>query len=90
MTAKKDAVPQEIATWMLEKLKVEREIYQDLIAMEIDSMFGEQFAHVDEAGNLAIHPEVLAAFKTLSGDQVVLDHPRRLWRMRQQRDEPTW
>jgi hypothetical protein len=87
MTKTSDTAPQ-VAAWMAEKLRLEGEIYQDDIAPEISSCFGGDYTYENELGNLAISKDVLAEFRKLTGDKVIWERGRRLWRFREQGDEP--
>lgn len=78
----------DVASWMLAKLNRETYLYQDEAADGIQHEFGGEFVYENENGNLAISPEVLKAFKKLSGDDVVWERRSKMWRKREEYDEP--
>jgi hypothetical protein len=79
--------PDQIAKWMLEELERVGSLYQDTAVVDIASAFGEEFAYVNDNGNLAIRRDVLDAFRELSGDSVVWVRGERMWRKRESNDE---
>jgi hypothetical protein len=78
----------EVAKWMIGQLKENTFLYQQEVAYHIAEKFGEDFTHYNRNGNLAINPDVLAAFRSLTGDEVVWERGQRCWRMREKHDEP--
>lgn len=83
MTTSKD-----VAQWMLEELKREKYLYQNSMVSDIESKFGEEFTYVNENGNPAIDRRVLREFRKLTEDIVVWERGERLWRFREDYDEP--
>jgi hypothetical protein len=82
--------PEDIARWMLEKLDaVPFGLYQNQIVYEIAQRFGSGFTYHNANGNLAISKPVLAAFRRLSGDDVVWSRGERCWRRRTAWDRRT-
>ena len=75
-----------VAEWMIQRLEEEKVLYQDEAVSEIVSRFGAQFTYINRNGNMAINREVLAEFRTLTGDQVVWQRDQRMWRCRQPSD----
>jgi hypothetical protein len=80
--------PAEIAAYMVAELERERYLSQDMVVYQISEKFGEEFTPLNDNGNLSIRRDVLAAFKKLTGDDVVWERGERLWRKREQHDEP--
>ncbi len=80
--------PVEIAAYMLAELESEQYLSQDVIASQICEKFGEEFTRLNDGGNVSIRRDVLAEFKKLSGDEVVWERGERIWRKREQHDEP--
>ncbi len=76
------------AAWMLGELRRSGILYQHVAASEIESRFGSEFVYANERGNLALHKRVLAAFRELTGDKVVWQGGERLWRLREEHDQP--
>ena len=79
---------EDVASWMLEEVRREGCLYQETAVHDIAERFGQQFAYVNDNGNMSIHRDVLAAFRALSGDSVVWDKSERLWRPREPFDDP--
>ncbi len=80
--------PEQIAEWMVEELERGQYLYQQVVASEIAERFGEEFTYVNQNGNLAIDPRVLAAFRRITEDTVVWERGERMWRKRNDADEP--
>lgn len=79
----------DVAAWMLKELKREGELYQQSAADDITEKFGAQFIYDNErSGHPAISKEVLKAFSVISGDDVVWERRQKLWRFREEGDEP--
>ena len=51
-------------------------------------MFGDDFVYINENGNLAIEKKVLNVFRKLTDDSVVWSRGERMWRLREENDEP--
>lgn len=77
----------EVAAWMIERLKADDALYQDVAVSEIGNKFGEEFVTINGSGNMAIAKSVLTAFNKLSGD-VVWCRSERYWRFRKDFDLP--
>ena len=73
---------------MLEELSKVQYLYQQDAVYAIESKFGPAFIYINDAGNPAIDRKVLAAFKKLTGESVIWERGERLWRKREQYDEP--
>ena len=80
--------PGEVARWMFEQLKQVRYLYQEVVVYQIIERFGEQFTYINENGNPAINREVLTAFRKLTERTVVWERGDRVWRFREDDDEP--
>lgn len=79
----------DVAIWMLDALKKEDGLlYQHHVAYDIEEKFGEDFVYYNNNGNIAISKAVLSAFNKLTGDSVVWERGQRLWRYREDYDEP--
>jgi hypothetical protein len=87
MKKSNDTAPQ-VAAWMASRLEAEGEKYQDEVAPEILSRFGDRYTYENGLGNLAIKKDVLAEFRKLTGDKVIWERGRRLWRFREPGDAP--
>ncbi len=79
--------PKEVADFMLQELKQQKYLYQDVIVTEIFSKYGEDFTHINDNGNLAINRDVLKEFRKLTEKDVVWERSERMWRMRESSDE---
>jgi hypothetical protein len=78
------------AKWMLDELKKQNGVlYQDDAASQIADQFGDSFIYENESGGVCIDKQVLAAFRKVTGDSVVWISGERLWRLREQGDDPT-
>jgi hypothetical protein len=77
----------DVAAWMLEELKRDEYLYQDVAVTEIESRFGASFIYINDSGNQAIAKDVLAEFKKITRDTVVWERGQRLWRKREDYDE---
>ena len=82
------ATAQDVALWMVEELKNEEILYQDVVVYQIVEKFGDEFTYYNNNGNLAIAKPVLDGFRKLTGDSVVWERGARLWRQREGYDEP--
>ena len=80
--------PATVARWMLDELKREKILYQEVVVDEIATKFGEEFTYDNENGNLAIDKRVLKEFRKLTEGTVVWERSERLWRFRESADEP--
>jgi hypothetical protein len=77
------ATPKAIAEWMLEELKRETILCQEVIAEEISLLFGEEFTYTNAQGDLAIDERVLCEFRKLTENMVISVGGERVWRLRQ-------
>ncbi len=77
------ATPKDIAEWMLEELKNETILCQEVVAHEISALFGEEFTYLNANGDLAIDERVLEEFRNLAADMVVSVGGERVWRLKQ-------
>jgi hypothetical protein len=80
--------PEQVAAWMLAEVQRTDYLYQETVVYDIASRFGDAFTYINQNGNLAIDKKVLAAFKKLSGEAIIWERGQRLWRKRQEYDEP--
>jgi hypothetical protein len=80
--------PDQVAQWMLDELKRVKYLYQETVVYDISSKFGEQFTYYNDSGNPAIDKKVLSAFRKLTGDVVIWERGQRMWRFRENYDEP--
>ena len=78
----------DVAVWMLEELRREEMLDQEMAAYEIVDRFGERFTYYNDYGNLAISKAVLDAFRKLTGDDIVWCRSDRCWRQREEWDLP--
>ena len=78
----------DVAKWMVQALGRVDFLYQEDVVHEIVERFGQRFTYDNENGNLAIDRKVLEAFRKLTGDSVIWESGERMWRKRQDYDEP--
>ena len=79
---------EDVAKWMLTRIRDQGYLEQAEAAEEIANRFGTDFVYENERGNLAIDRKVLAAFRRQSEQLVVWENAGRLWRMREANDNP--
>lgn len=77
-----------VAEWMLAALDEDDILYQEQAVYDIQEKFGDAFVYENNSGNLAISKDVLAAFLKITGDDVVWSRSERMWRRREDTDEP--
>jgi hypothetical protein len=77
------ATPKTIAEWMLEELKRETILSQEVVAHEIALLYGDEFTHINANGNLAIDERVLSEFRGLTQNLVISVGGERVWRLKQ-------
>jgi hypothetical protein len=77
------ATPKAIAKWMLEELKRETILCQEVVAHEISMQFSEEFTYMNANGELAIDERVLREFRDLTKDIVLAVGGERVWRLKQ-------
>lgn len=73
---------------MLRRLETDEFVSQDTVAFEVADRFGEMFVEINRNGNPAVTKPILKAFEQLTGERVVWEFSTRLWRFRQDCDEP--
>ena len=81
--------PTEVAHWMFDELKHQNSLYQNVVAFDIATKFGEEFTYINSNGNLAINIDVLEEFRKITSNSVVWVKVERCWRLRQDYDDPT-
>ena len=77
-----------VANWMLEKIKSDGVLDQEVAVDHIFKKFGGGFTYENDSGNLAISKKVLSAFRKLTEEIVVWERGERRWRMRDKSDAP--
>ncbi len=77
--------PNQVATYMAKQLENRKELYQEDVVYEIESMFGSEFVYINENGNPAIGRDVLKEFRKLTPN-AVWERGNRLWRIRESYD----
>ena len=77
------ATPKDIAEWMLEELKQETILCQEVVAHEISLLFGEEFTYTNASGELALDERVLREFRGLTQNMVISVGGERVWRLKQ-------
>ena len=75
--------PKTIAEWMLEELKRETILSQEVVAHEISLLFGEEFTYTNANGELGIDERVLREFRNLTENKVLSVRGERFWRLRE-------
>jgi len=80
--------PKDVAEWMLEELKKDKYLYQETVVYDIAEKFGDEFTYTNDNGNLAIDKKVLDAFRKISETTVIWERGTRMWRFREDYDEP--
>lgn len=80
--------PEEIAQHMLDQLNESDVLYQDVVASDIATRFGDDYVNINNNGNLAINRKVLDAFNRITGNEVVWVRSERMWRKREEYDLP--
>ncbi len=74
--------PKTIAEWMLEELKRETILCQEVVAHEISLLFGEEFTYTNASGELALDERVLREFRDLTQNMVISVGGERVWRLK--------
>jgi hypothetical protein len=74
--------PKTIAEWMLEELKRETILSQEVVAHEISLLFGEEFTYTNANGELGIDERVLCEFRNLTENMVLSVRGERFWRLK--------
>ena len=81
--------PQDVAEWVVARLKAEGGVLsQEDAAVRIERRFGAAFVRENDQGGMSIQRSVLAAFRVLTEDTVVWDRTERSWRLREKQDPP--
>ena len=87
---KSTATPATVAAWMLKEFEAQDGVLeQDVAVTQIVDLFGDCFVCESDSGSRCISKKVLAAFRKLTGDDVVWSFSDQLWRRREFGDEPT-
>ncbi len=81
-----DHTPAEVARWMAERVTKRGYLDQETAVLEIERWFGSPFVYDNEAGNRAVDPRVLDAFRKLTDQTVVWERASRVWRPRREGD----
>jgi len=76
------ATPETIAEWMLEELKRETILCQEVVASEISMLFGEEFTYTNASGDMALVEGVLREFRRLTENMVISVGGDRVWRLK--------
>jgi len=79
----------DVAQWMTNEIWQRKYLNQQDAASMIRKRFGAQFIYANPNGNWAINKLVLAAFRKLTGDEIVWSRSERIWRHRTPDDAPT-
>ncbi|MDP2302119.1 MAG: hypothetical protein Q8N03_06820 [Ignavibacteria bacterium] len=79
---------EEIAEWMLNRLKKDGYLYQEVIVHQIVKEFGEAYIYENDNGNLSINKSVLKAFRKITEKDVVWDRVEKMWELRKRSDTP--
>jgi hypothetical protein len=72
--------PSEVAQFMLDSMGDKSWLYQETIVQKIKRECGEEHVWRNPNGNLAIKPNVLAAFRKLTEGKLVWSRGERAWR----------
>ena len=75
------------ASWMVEELKRRRYLDHEIAVFEPQKL-DSALVRYNDAGNLAIKPSVLKAFRTALPEDVVWSRSERSWRYRSKGDAP--
>ncbi len=75
--------PKTVAEWMLEELKNETILVQEVVAHEISLLYGEEFTYTDANGELAVDERVLSEFRSLAENMIISVGGERVWRLKQ-------
>jgi uncharacterized protein DUF6953 len=71
---------------MAQQLRANGELLQVDAVDEIVSKFGEVCVYENDAGNLAIHRDILSEFRKMTDPDFVWDRGEKLWRRREEYD----
>jgi len=78
----------DVAQWMFDEINKGNYLYQEETVYTISEVFGDDFVCENDNGNLAIKKTVLDAFRKLTDESVVWSRGERMWRLREEHDEP--
>lgn len=70
---------QDIAAWLLERIRTEGRFSQDRAVEQIRETFGPEWVHTLENGHVGIHRDVLREFRKAHDGTVQWDRDRRFW-----------
>lgn len=73
---------QDIATWMIDRIRTEGRLSQDQAVQDIPGTFGPEWVRTLENGHTGISKEVLVEFRKAHGGTVQWDRDRRFWSLR--------
>ncbi len=76
------ATPRTIAEWMLEELKRETILCQEVVAHEVSMLYGEEFTYTNAKGELALDESVLREFRKLTENIAASIGGERVWRLK--------
>ena len=77
-----------VARWMEAQVAEHGVLYREEAVETIYELFGERFAPDNDAGNLSMAKDVLAAFKSMTSETNVWSRGEKCWRRREVGDEP--
>ncbi|MFI7493448.1 DUF6953 family protein [Kocuria sp. M4R2S49] len=70
---------QDIAHWMVDRIRTEGRLSQDQAVQDIPRTFGPEWVRTLENGHTGISKEVLTEFRKAHGGTVQWDRDRRFW-----------
>ena len=70
---------QDIAGWMIERIRTEGRLSQDQAVQDIPETFGPEWVRTLENGHTGIHRDVLREFRKAHDGTVQWDRDRRFW-----------
>ena len=70
----------DVAKWMIKELDEQEYLDQEWTVWEIQDLFGDDFIHEKENGNLSIAKNVLKEFRKLTEGEVVWMRSEKAWR----------
>jgi hypothetical protein len=74
-----NATAEQVAEWMLEKVRFAGILYQEEAVNYIRTHFGEQFIYVNDNGNASIDKSVKKLFKKLHNGKAAWDRDGFFW-----------
>ena len=78
----------EAVLWMLEQIIERGFLYQEEAEYHTREDFGEELVYLNDNGNLALAPRLLAEFRRETEEKVVWERYSRRWRIREEGDAP--